>query len=161
MTAWNERIRTAIHTIGIAIAGTYDDARRGLLPARKNTQSELNSNLITERNAMKSIRTLAASVSIIGLAIALFVFAIPAAHADTAATYKAKCAPCHALDGTPTQAGKVMGAHDLRTEDVQKMSDADLTTIIAKGKNKMKAYEKELKPEEIKALVAFVRTMKK
>jgi cytochrome c553 len=118
-------------------------------------------NPITEKNTMKSLRTLIAGVSIIGVAIALFVFAMPAAHADTAATYKAKCGPCHAMDGTPTAAGKVMGAHDLRTEDVQKMSDADMTTIIAKGKNKMKAYEKELKPDEIKALVAFIRTMKK
>jgi mono/diheme cytochrome c family protein len=99
--------------------------------------------------------------AIVGLAFALFVFALPAAHADTAATYKAKCAPCHAMDGSPTAAGKVMGAHDFKTDEVQKMSDADLTTIIAKGKNKMKGFEKDLKPEEIKALVAMVRSMKK
>lgn len=110
---------------------------------------------------MKNLRNLIASGAIIGLAVALYVFALPAAHADTAATYKAKCATCHAMDGSPTQAGKVMGAHDFRSEDVQKMSDADLTTAIAKGKNKMKGYEKDLKPEEIKALVAFIRTLKK
>jgi hypothetical protein len=65
------------------------------------------------------------------------------------------------MDGSPTAAGKVMGAHDFKTDEVQKMSDADLTTIIAKGKNKMKGFEKDLKPEEIKALVAMVRSMKK
>jgi cytochrome c6 len=110
---------------------------------------------------MNRIRNLIVSGAIIGVAVALFVFAIPAAHADTAATYKAKCATCHAMDGSPTAPGKMMGAHDFRTDEVQKMSDADLTTIIAKGKNKMKGFEKDLKPEEIKALVAFVRTMKK
>ncbi len=109
---------------------------------------------------MKSLRTLIVSGAIIGLAVALFVFALPAAQADTAATYKAKCAPCHALDGSPTAAGKVMGAHDFRTDDVQKMSDADMTTIIAKGKNKMPANA-TLKPEDIKGLVAFIRTLKK
>ena len=33
----------------------------------------------------------------------------------------------------------------------------DLTTIVAKGKNKMPAYEKTLKADEIKGLVAYVR----
>ncbi len=110
---------------------------------------------------MKSIRTLIVGGAIVALAIALFVFALPTAHADTAATYKAKCAPCHAPDGSPTAAGKVMGAHDFRTADVQNMSDADLTAVIANGKNKMKGFSKDLKPEDIKGLVAFIRTMKK
>jgi len=110
---------------------------------------------------MNKMRNLVVSGAIICLAVALVVFALPAAHADTAATYKAKCAPCHAMDGSPTAAGKVMGAHDFKTDEVQKMTDADLTTIIAKGKNKMKGFDKDLKPEEIKALVAMVRSMKK
>ncbi len=110
---------------------------------------------------MNRLRNLIVSGAILGLAITLLVLALPAAHADTAATYKAKCTPCHAMDGSPTAAGKVMGGHDFRSDEVQKMSDADLTTVIAKGKNKMKGFEKDLKPEEIKALVAFVRTFKK
>jgi mono/diheme cytochrome c family protein len=31
--------------------------------------------------------------------------------------------------------------------------------IIAKGKNKMPAYEKSLKPDEIKTLAAYVREL--
>ncbi len=110
---------------------------------------------------MKILRELIVGGAIIALAVILFVFALPAAHADTAATYKAKCAPCHALDGSPTAAGKVMGAHDFKSPDVQKMSDADMTAIIANGKNKMKGFSKDLKPDEIKALVAFIRAMQK
>jgi len=110
---------------------------------------------------MKNLRNLIVSGAIIALTIALFVFAMPAAHADDAATYKAKCAVCHAVDGTPTAPGKAMGAHDFRSDEVQKMSDAELTTIIAKGKNKMPGYEKQLKPEDIKGLVAYIRAMKK
>ena len=45
--------------------------------------------------------------------------------------------------------------------DVQKMSDADLTTLIAMGKNKMPGYAKTMKPDEIKGLVAYVRELGK
>jgi cytochrome c6 len=91
------------------------------------------------------------------------VLSIPlsAAGQDAAATFKSKCAGCHAADGTGSPMGKKMGAHDFTTADVQKMSDADLTDVIGKGKNKMPAYAEKLKPEEVKGLVAFIRTLKK
>ena len=40
-------------------------------------------------------------------------------------------------------------------------TDAELTTITAKGKGKMPAYEAKLSADDIKALVAHMRTMKK
>jgi cytochrome c6 len=79
---------------------------------------------------------------------------------DAAATFKSKCAGCHAADGTGSATGKKMGAHDFSTADVQKMSDADLADIITNGKNKMPKYA-SLKPEEIKGLVAYIRSLKK
>jgi cytochrome c6 len=79
---------------------------------------------------------------------------------DSAALYKSKCAACHGADGTGSPMGKKMGAHDFTSADVQKMSDADLTDIITNGKNKMPKYG-SLKPEEIKGLVAYIRTLKK
>src|SRR5579863_9016936 len=84
-----------------------------------------------------------------------------AAHAqDASALFKSKCAGCHAADGTGSAMGKKMGAHDFTSADVQKMSDADLTDIITNGKNKMPKYA-SLKPEEVKGLVAYIRTLKK
>jgi len=83
------------------------------------------------------------------------------AHAQGADLYKAKCAACHGPDGTGSAMGKKMGAHDFTGAEVQKMSDADLTDTISKGKNKMPAYADKLKPEEIKGLVAYIRTLKK
>jgi mono/diheme cytochrome c family protein len=85
------------------------------------------------------------------------------ARADDAAAkmYQGKCVACHAADGGGSAVGQKLGAHDFRTADVQKMSDAELTDIIAKGKNKMPAYEKTLKADEIKGLVAYLRTLKK
>ncbi len=85
---------------------------------------------------------------------------LPAGAQDASALYKSKCAGCHAADGTGSAMGKKMGAHDFTSADVQKMSDADLTDIITNGKNKMPKYG-SLKPEEIKGLVAYIRTLKK
>lgn len=74
---------------------------------------------------------------------------------DAAATYKSKCAMCHGADG------KKAAGHDLSSADVQKKSDADLTAVIADGKApKMPKYGDKLKPEEIKGLVAYIRTLK-
>lgn len=74
---------------------------------------------------------------------------------DAAATYKSKCAMCHGADG------KKAAGHDLSSADVQKKSDADLTAVIADGKApKMPKYGDKLKPEEIKGLVGYIRTLK-
>ncbi len=74
--------------------------------------------------------------------------------------YKSKCAACHGADGTGSAMGKKMGAHDFTTADVQGMTDAQLTDIITNGKGKMPKYA-SLKPEDIKGLVAYIRTLKK
>ena len=79
---------------------------------------------------------------------------------DASALFKSKCAGCHAADGTGSAMGKKMGAHDFTTADVQKMSDAELADIITNGKNKMPKYA-SLKPEEVKGLVTYIRTLKK
>lgn len=80
---------------------------------------------------------------------------------DAAATFKAKCAMCHGADGKGSPTGIKMGAHDWTSADVQKLTDAQLTEIITKGKGKMPIYEGKLKDTEIKDLVAFIRTLKK
>jgi mono/diheme cytochrome c family protein len=79
------------------------------------------------------------------------------AHAqDASALYKSKCAMCHGADGA-----KAAG-HDLSGADVQKKSDADIAAVITDGKApKMPKYGDKLKPEEIKGLVAYIRTLKK
>jgi cytochrome c6 len=78
------------------------------------------------------------------------------AQSEAEKTYKTKCVACHAADGGGTEVGKKLGAHDFHSSQVQGESEADLTQIIAKGKNKMPAYEKSLKPDEIKRLSAYV-----
>lgn len=103
-------------------------------------------------------------VWIVFLTVAVAFIFIPAARGQSEAEtlFKAKCAGCHGQDGTgSTPAGKAMGAHDLRSPDIQKESDSDLAAVIVKGKNKMPAYDKKLKPAEIDGLVAYIRTLAK
>jgi cytochrome c6 len=73
-------------------------------------------------------------------------------------TFKAKCASCHGADGKGKAALKTQ---DLASAEVQKMSDAELTTITTDGKGKMPAYGKSLKPDQIKDLVAYIRSLAK
>ena len=76
--------------------------------------------------------------------------------------YLDKCANCHSKDGSGTTAkGKKLELKDLRSKDVQKATDAKWIELIAKGKGEMEGYQKELKDEEIKALVAYMRTFAK
>lgn len=83
-----------------------------------------------------------------------------AAAADNAAVFKAKCAACHGADGAgQTPMGKKLNLRDLRSPDVQKQSNAELTKIIADGKEKMPSYKTKLSAEEIKGLVQYLREL--
>jgi mono/diheme cytochrome c family protein len=73
--------------------------------------------------------------------------------------YQAKCAVCHGAGGkADTPAGKSMGAAELTNSAAK--SDADLKAVIEKGKNKMPAYGKSLKPQEINELVVYIKSLK-
>jgi mono/diheme cytochrome c family protein len=93
----------------------------------------------------------------------LFVLAAPAkGQTDGAALFKANCAMCHGADGKgDTAMGKSMKLRDLSSEDVQKQTDAELTDITTNGKGKMPAYKAKLTEAQIKALVGYMRSLKK
>jgi mono/diheme cytochrome c family protein len=76
--------------------------------------------------------------------------------------FKSKCAMCHGPDGAgKTKMGETLKIPDLQSADVQKKSDADLNAVIAKGRNKMPAYEAKLSKEEIAKLVVYIRELAK
>jgi cytochrome c6 len=85
----------------------------------------------------------------------------PLSAEDAAGLYKSKCAACHGADGTGTPTGKKLGTHDFASPDVQKMSDDDLAKAIADGKGKMPGYKKSLSDQQVKDLVAYVRSLAK
>ncbi|MDQ2919345.1 MAG: cytochrome c [Verrucomicrobiota bacterium] len=87
--------------------------------------------------------------------------------ADAKANWGANCAQCHGKSGNAdTVMGKKLGAKDLTDAKVQAgFSDAKAATSIKEGvkdngKVAMKAFPK-LSDDEVKALVAYVRTLKK
>jgi cytochrome c6 len=103
------------------------------------------------------------NIKVFSLALAIAVILglnLSASAQDSTALFKSRCVGCHAADGTGSPMGKKLGAHDFTSAEVQKMSDAELTDIITNGRNKMPRYA-ALKPEEVKGLVAYIRTLKK
>ena len=77
-------------------------------------------------------------------------------------TFAAKCASCHAKDGSGnTTIGKKMALRDLGSAAVQKQTDQQLHDITAKGKKKMPAFEKKLSAAQINELVAYIRSLAK
>jgi cytochrome c551 len=88
--------------------------------------------------------------------------------ADAKANWAANCAQCHGPDGKAgTKMGKMLSAKDLTDPSVQAgFTDAQATEAIKNGvkkngKTTMKAFGGKLSDDEIKALVAYVRTLKK
>jgi len=80
--------------------------------------------------------------------------------ADGAALWAQQCASCHGKDGSGSTAmGKKLGVKDYSKD--QGFSDAEATNVIKNGKGKMKAYKDKLSDADVKALVAYVRSLKK
>jgi len=79
--------------------------------------------------------------------IAISLVAMPA-FADGAATYTAKCKMCHGANG------------EKNFPDLSK-SEVDLAKSVTDGKGKMPAYKTKLSADEIKGVVAYIKTLKK
>src|SRR5712664_4870497 len=90
-------------------------------------------------------------------ALAVVVLCAPArADEKSAALYKQKCTACHGADGKgETATGKAMKVRSFADPEVAKMTDDELAGAVEKGKGKMPAYGKSLKPDEIKAMIAY------
>lgn len=90
------------------------------------------------------------------IAFVLVALALPAFAEDGATLFKAKCASCHAADGSGSAMGNKLGTKPLGSTDVQKLSDADLGKAITAGKGKMPPF-KSLTAEQVTSLVAHIR----
>ncbi|HXZ42627.1 MAG TPA: cytochrome c [Terriglobales bacterium] len=109
------------------------------------------------------MKTTKIAVLVVTIAVALFILIPNLSWAeDGAAIFKAKCAVCHGPDAAGKPAAKVPS---LVSDDVKKLSDADLTDFVANGGPSKKATHafatKGLTPEQIKAVVEAVRGLQK
>ncbi|HEY1263887.1 MAG TPA: cytochrome c [Terriglobales bacterium] len=104
------------------------------------------------------------------ISLVLTIFLLPAlflfAAQDTpdsaagAAAYKTKCLTCHGADGSGnTPVGKSLKVADLRSDPVQKKSDDELAQSIAEGKGNMPSFKNSTSADQIKALVAHIRSL--
>jgi mono/diheme cytochrome c family protein len=107
--------------------------------------------------------------TIVIITISLFAAStISARAADAKTNWDNNCAQCHGKDGhADTKMGKQLNAKDLTDPKVQAaFTDAKATQSIKEGvkengKTTMKAFGGKLTDDEIKALVAYVRKLKK
>ena len=80
--------------------------------------------------------------------------------ASGAALWAQNCASCHGKDGSGNTAmGKKLGVQDYTKN--QSFSDAEAAEVIKNGRGKMKGYKDKLSDADVKALVAYVRSLKK
>jgi mono/diheme cytochrome c family protein len=106
------------------------------------------------------MRTMITTLALIGISAA----AGMAADAKAGqAIYDKSCKSCHGSDGTPNAAiAKMMKVDmkDLKSVEVQAMSDTDMKKIIIGGKGKMKPV-KTVTGGDADNVVAYIRSLKK
>jgi mono/diheme cytochrome c family protein len=100
---------------------------------------------------------------ILGIGFRSTLRASPAPQKSAQDVYLDKCSVCHAKDGSGNTAkGRKVKAKDLRSAEIQKMTDAELIHDVGQGKGKdMDGFEKELGADMVKQLVVYCRSLAK
>jgi mono/diheme cytochrome c family protein len=99
-------------------------------------------------------------LTLVGTLCCLAVASAMQAQSDVDKIYKTNCVLCHSVDGSGSSStGKAMHAKDLRSDEVQKQSDAALSEVITKGRGKMPAFGAKIKPDDVTRLVAYIRAL--
>lgn len=109
------------------------------------------------------MKTMKLVILIVMIAVTLFLILPNLSWAqDTATVYKTKCAACHGVDLGGKPAAKIPS---LVSDDAKKLSDADLTEVIANGGKDKKASHafanKGVTPDQIKMIVSYIRDAQK
>ena len=122
-----------------------------------NCQNAKSKKLTNWRTNMRIILT---TLTLAGLSVT----AVLAADAKAGqAVYDKSCKSCHGADGTANPAiAKMMKVDikDLKSADVQAMSDGDMKKIVTDGKGKMKPVN-SVTGAALDDIVAHVRSLKK
>jgi cytochrome c6 len=72
--------------------------------------------------------------------------------------FEKKCAMCHGKDGVAKPIAKGAGNFNDTKWQVANTAEA-ITQTITNGRGKMLSYKDKLKPEEIKALAEYIKTL--
>jgi mono/diheme cytochrome c family protein len=83
---------------------------------------------------------------------------------DGAGTYAKTCASCHGPAGAPSAAmvHAMAGLPDFTAASMASVPDSTLRNVIMNGKGRMMAaYKGRLTPEQVTAVLAYIRTLAK
>jgi mono/diheme cytochrome c family protein len=76
--------------------------------------------------------------------------------------FRTRCTVCHGVDGIGhTELGKKLKTPDLRSDEVQKLSDDELLEIIMDGKGEMPGFERKLTRDDIQQVILHLRKLAK
>jgi mono/diheme cytochrome c family protein len=122
-------------------------------------------NLLKEKIVKRSMKVVTGVVLLAGAGL-LFTghpFSASAAPASAQDVYLDKCSVCHGQDGVGNTAkGRKLKVKNVRSPEVQKLSEAEMIDIVAKGKGKdMDGFGKELGDDMVKQVVAYYRSFAK
>ena len=113
----------------------------------------------------RSIKVITSAALLTGAALLFAGRPFPASAAPASAqdVYLDKCSVCHGQDGAGNTAkGRKLKVKNVRSPEVQKLTDAEMIDIVAKGKGKdMDGFGKELGDDMVKQVVAYYRSLAK
>lgn len=112
---------------------------------------------LQERKAQMKTTKLVMLVMTIAVALFILIPSLSWAAEDGAALYKTKCAACHGADAAGKPAAKIPS---LIGDEAKKASDAELEKAVTE-KPKHAGVAKALTPEQVKVVVAYIRTLQK
>jgi mono/diheme cytochrome c family protein len=112
----------------------------------------------------RAVCTLALAMSIPAAGCSQSAPAAERASLDASALFAQACAKCHAADGTGGLPMVATGPRPVDLTDVEwqrSRSDAELVTAIRSGRGAMPPFQDVLTAEQINALGAYVRTLRR
>ena len=97
------------------------------------------------------------------LVLAILLLPVTASASSAAQLWvKAKCALCHAKDGSGnTDTGRKLKVRDLRLPEVQKLSDDEMTKAVQGGHDRMPGFKSQTSEAEVRLLVTRIRDLAK
>ena len=106
------------------------------------------------KHMIRTLLVLAAGACLIGV--------MGFAQSSGAAIFKANCQGCHGVNGIPNPTmARLLGVPSVKDPAMRKLTPVEMITTVKNGKGKMPAWKSTLTDAQIKAVVAYLRTLTK